>query len=100
MVTRKNIMFDETFSLVIIIFLGQPKKFFSLTLGVFEVANIFETLKNILLSNIMLDITIFAYTKKTYPTTQTTKNEEIKSFEKSTFSTKLGVMVSVNSEGT
>ena len=48
----------------------------------------------------MLDITIIAYTKKTYPTTRTTKNEERKSFEKSTFSTKLGVMVSVNIEGT
>ena len=48
----------------------------------------------------MLDITIIAYTRKTYPTTQTTKNEETKSFEKSIFSTKLGVMVSVNIEGT
>ena len=48
----------------------------------------------------MLDTTIIAYTRKTYPAAQTTKNEEINSFEKSTFSTTLGLMVSVNIEGT
>ena len=72
-----NANFNELLSTFRRNYIGPTDNFFTLLPGIYEVVDINKTLKTVLPSNVMFDITIGDNTMRTNLSMQTTKTEEL-----------------------